>query len=282
MKTNLEQAKERILGIDWKIVSVDKPSHVILVTEFIRRGNMFLDFNSKDNNRRAVFNASEIIDFRMPDSIKEENSRLLSVQLDWTTEYLCDFYLEWAYAMDKEVLIAHQFHDLYDPIIKLFERGGRISYHHNELICGNHAWGRSSGAITRDIPPQDISDEALDRIDDDNGEHMKEWNYTELSEYIREVFNNSISDGLNTLQAGGRCLYELSNVIEEGEVEKIIFYVCLADLQIDKGVVSQRILDEVNNIIKDFNIDKFANELETEDIEDLSRLAHKVKGKLCI
>ncbi|MFC6652221.1 MULTISPECIES: Imm3 family immunity protein [Paenibacillus] len=111
---------------------------------------------------------------------------------------------------------------------------------------------------------------------------MKVWSYKEFSEYIREVFNTSISDGLNTLQAGGRCLYELSNAIEEGEVEKIIFYVCLADLQIDKGVVSQRILDEVKNIIKDFNIDKFANELEKEDIEDLSRLVQKVKVKLCI
>lgn len=109
---------------------------------------------------------------------------------------------------------------------------------------------------------------------------MKDWSYTELSEYIREVFNNSISDGLNTLQAGGRCLYELSNVIEEGEVEKIIFYACLVDLQINKGVVSQRIFDEVHNIIKDFNIDKFANELTMEDIEDLSRLVQKVKIEL--
>ncbi|MFD2408566.1 hypothetical protein [Paenibacillus rhizoplanae] len=169
MKTNFEQAKKRILNIDWNLVSIDKPSHVILVTEFIRRGNIFLDFNSKDNNRRAIFNASEIIDFSMPETIKEENSRFISVNLDWTTEYLCDFYLEWSYAMDNEVPIALQFHDLYDPIIKLFERGGRISYHHNELVCGNHAWARNSGAITRDIPPQDISDEALDRIDHDNG-----------------------------------------------------------------------------------------------------------------
>ncbi|MFC6652230.1 hypothetical protein [Paenibacillus rhizoplanae] len=90
MKTNFEQAKKRILNIDWNLVSIDKPSHVILVTEFIRRGNIFLDFNSKDNNRRAIFNASEIIDFSMPETIKEENSRFISVNLDWTTEYLCD------------------------------------------------------------------------------------------------------------------------------------------------------------------------------------------------
>lgn len=52
---------------------------------------------------------------------------------------------------------------------------------------------------------------------------MQEWDYNELREYIDEVFNNSINDGLNILQAGGRCLYEFANVIEEGETEKTIF-----------------------------------------------------------
>jgi hypothetical protein len=109
---------------------------------------------------------------------------------------------------------------------------------------------------------------------------MEEWNYTELREYISEVFNNSINDGLNALQAGGRCLYEFANVIEEGEIEKVIFYVSLANLQINKEIISQRIYDVVKNIIRDFETDKFVNELELDDAEDLSRLVQEIEVKL--
>lgn len=170
MKTNFEQAKERIKNINWENTVLDKPSYAKLVTEFIRRSNIFLDFNSKDNNRRVVFNAAEVINFDIPDGIKEECAELLNVNVDWITEYLCTFYLQWAYVVDKQVSIALKFHELYDPIIKLFERGGRISYHHNELVCGKNAWPRNSGDVTRELSPQDIRDVALDALDNENTE----------------------------------------------------------------------------------------------------------------
>ncbi|MGO4532716.1 hypothetical protein AB4Z30_26835 [Paenibacillus sp. 2TAF8] len=170
MNSNFEQARKRIKNINWDNKSLDKPSHTILVTEFIRRGNIFLDFNSKDDNRRAVFNATEVIDYEIPAHIKEGCNGLIEANVDWITEYLCTFYLEWAYVLDKQMPIALKFQDLYDPIIKLFERGGRISYHHNELVCGKHAWPRNSGLITRELPPQDIKDDVLDAIDNENVE----------------------------------------------------------------------------------------------------------------
>jgi hypothetical protein len=73
--------------------------------------------------------------------------------------------LEWAYLIDQELPIAIQFQDLYDPIIKLFERGGRIQYHHHELICGRYAWPRNPLHYPRIFEPKDIRDEVLDRID---------------------------------------------------------------------------------------------------------------------
>ncbi|MED4461277.1 Imm3 family immunity protein [Metabacillus fastidiosus] len=108
---------------------------------------------------------------------------------------------------------------------------------------------------------------------------MEEWDYKELKEYVSEVFTNSINDGLDALQSGGRCLYEFANVIEEGETEKAIFYISLAHLQIEKGILSQRIFDEVKSITKDFNIDKFISELGLEDAQDLSELLRIVEAK---
>lgn len=60
---------------------------------------------------------------------------------------------------------------------------------------------------------------------------MQEWNYNELKEHIDEIFETSINDGLNALQAGGRCLYELLNVIEDGYMEKTIIY--MKDIRIN-------------------------------------------------
>lgn len=109
---------------------------------------------------------------------------------------------------------------------------------------------------------------------------MQEWDYNELTEYINEVFENSMTDGLNALQAGGRCLYEFSNVIEEGETEKTIFYVTLARLQMEKGVVSQQIYDKVINITKYFDINNFVSELGFDDAMDLSKCVKTVEAKL--
>jgi hypothetical protein len=109
---------------------------------------------------------------------------------------------------------------------------------------------------------------------------MQDWEYNELIEYVDEVFNNSINDGLNALQAGGRCLYEFANVIEEGDTEKTIFYICLAHLQIDKGVLSSRIYEVVDSIVQAYDIDRFVNELGFDDAKDLSERIESVKTKL--
>ncbi|MED4533999.1 hypothetical protein ABET51_04865 [Metabacillus fastidiosus] len=74
-------------------------------------------------------------------------------------------------------------------------------------------------------------------------------------------------------------MYEFTNVIEEGETEKAIFYISLAHLQIEKGVLSQRIFDEVKSSTKDFDIDKFISELGLEAAQDLSELFRTVEAK---
>lgn len=109
---------------------------------------------------------------------------------------------------------------------------------------------------------------------------MQKWGYNDLIEYIEEVFSNSVNDGLNALQAGGRCLYEFTNVIEEGETEKTIFYICLAHLQIGNGILSARIYEQVDNIFKVFDIDNFVEELGLDDAKDLSLRVESLKLKI--
>jgi hypothetical protein len=106
---------------------------------------------------------------------------------------------------------------------------------------------------------------------------MKEWEFEELHEYIEEVFDKSLKDGLTALEAGGRCLYEFANVIEEGEAEREIFYVTLALLQIKKGGISRHILEEVTKIVDTFNASKLESELEKEDITKFVKFVDELR-----
>lgn len=69
---------------------------------------------------------------------------------------------------DREgVPIAVQFQELYLPIIKLFERGGRIQYDKGLLIIGGLTCSRFVSLESSLFEPEDISDSYLDEIDKD-------------------------------------------------------------------------------------------------------------------
>lgn len=79
----------------------------------------------------------------------------------------------------------------------------------------------------------------------ERGVDLKEWEFNELTEYVAEVFNHSIDDGLKAVQAGGRCLYEV-----------------------------------VDKIIKSFDFDNFVDELGITDAKDLSLRIDSLKTKM--
>ncbi|WP_145921932.1 hypothetical protein [Paenibacillus sp. O199] len=62
-----EKAVQRIINIDWNVRRQDLPSHALLVTEFINRGNIFRDVYCPDNKiRKPIYSAAQII------GVKEE------------------------------------------------------------------------------------------------------------------------------------------------------------------------------------------------------------------
>lgn len=108
---------------------------------------------------------------------------------------------------------------------------------------------------------------------------MKEWEFDELHEYIEEVFDKSLNDGLNALQAGGRCIYEFSNLVEDGETEKQVVYATIASLEIKYGVLSQHIFEEVSNIIHAFSKNNIEGKLELDlgEIDKFNKLINNLK-----
>ncbi|WP_459480007.1 Imm3 family immunity protein [Clostridium saccharoperbutylacetonicum] len=111
---------------------------------------------------------------------------------------------------------------------------------------------------------------------------MKEWEFDELHEYIEEVFAKSLNDGLNELQAGGRCIYEFSNVIEDGETERQVVYATIATLEIKYGVLSQHIFEEVSKIIYAFSNTNIGEklELDLDEIYKFNKLINNLKANI--
>ncbi|MGA8942086.1 MAG: hypothetical protein WB502_05125, partial [Thermoactinomyces sp.] len=178
-----EVARSRIKNINWDYLDRFRPSHSMLVAEFIRRGNLFLDYiHYNPDNRRAVFSAAQKLEIDLPIDIEETCIELKQIKLA-TTRALCTFYLEWAYLVDKGEPIAVKFKDLYDPIIKLYEKGGIISYHHNELICGHYGFAVNTARILRNSPSFDISDEALNEKD-------KEYYFKKITDEVKKYREN--------------------------------------------------------------------------------------------
>lgn len=52
---------------------------------------------------------------------------------------LYEAYSEWATSQDEEDPIAVQFHNLYEPLFKIFKKGGSVGLHHGEFVVDK--WG---------------------------------------------------------------------------------------------------------------------------------------------
>lgn len=166
MNQIFEKARFVIKNIDWGYEEPNKPSHTVLLYEFLRRGSLFYDFINRDPNRRpAIFSASDMCDIKVPIDIYEFCDELNQIQDEWLVKSTCKNYLEWAYLAGVSEPVALKFQELYVPIIKLFSRGGRIRYHNGELTCGSSGRSRIVSTDMSIVEPENISDRTLDELD---------------------------------------------------------------------------------------------------------------------
>lgn len=138
-----------------------------LIAEYYRRVGVLLQFINK--NSLSIYSLmSEIIE-KDTDNLDYDTFLLICPNLKDINlpvfKIICFGYLEWCSLLDNGHPIALKYPDIYEPIIKLFERGGgQISIHHHELIGGFGAFPRSISDSRGDMKEFDISDSALDQI----------------------------------------------------------------------------------------------------------------------
>ncbi|MFB6367903.1 hypothetical protein ACFCP7_28530 [Paenibacillus elgii] len=137
---------------------------ILLIAEYYRRVGVFLQFINKDSafilmGMSRLIHKEPILEYdnllTICPNLKDINFTIFKAN--------CFNYLEWCCLIDNGNPIAIKYQDIYEPIIKLFERGGgQISIHHSELVGGFGAFPRSISASRGDMKEFDISDKALE------------------------------------------------------------------------------------------------------------------------
>ena len=133
-------ALKRINAIDWDKIGISvKASNGMLVREYLRRATLFIHSLSLKSNY-PFFSAAEAIGKKPQINIIKSCS-VLEILDNKLLRGWCECYLEWAALADEGELTALENQDLYEPLIKLFERGsGKFNIHHGELIIDNAAF----------------------------------------------------------------------------------------------------------------------------------------------
>ncbi|MEK4663637.1 hypothetical protein [Paenibacillus sp. SAF-068] len=152
---------ERINSINWSTSGgTDEPSNMALLQEYIRRAAI-LTTTYHLKTSYPFFNASRAFGYDVDLDITEKCPQLKELKNGFL-KGMCEAYLEWLLLFDSGNEIALEFHDLYEPLILLIERGGTIRRKHGEIITGGYAFPLANAEYMSKQAPIDISDEGLE------------------------------------------------------------------------------------------------------------------------
>jgi hypothetical protein len=151
----------RISRINWRNIGlVEKKSNVALAKEYIRRAALLVKTYSL-NVKFPFYSAAQAIGKSQQIDIVGICPQLENLDNAFVKRF-CECYLEWAFLTDTKEPAAIQFCDLYEPLIKLFERGGTIGLHHGEVVVGRYAFPLVHWSSLALEEPIDISDSGLE------------------------------------------------------------------------------------------------------------------------
>lgn len=167
MKNRYINLVSRLIEIDWEkihsngqyVVIENKFSYVVLVKEYLRRMTLFLNAISSDAKLPYV-DAALVSGKDITIDLATVNERL-SLLKGTFCGFFCYSILKWALLSENGDSLAVQFSDVYEPLIKLYERGGWFRIHNGQIFVGESSFGLRSKTLNE----ADISDIALDKYD---------------------------------------------------------------------------------------------------------------------
>ena len=128
---------------------------LLLVKEYFRRAIIFIDTLELDI-KTPYFSAANAIGKDIQIDFENGYPQIESIDNAFFRA-ICEYYVKWAALIDNGEPVAEQFQDLYEPLIKLFERGGKLGKHHGDFIVGIYAFPVSYWRSMALNTPLDIS-----------------------------------------------------------------------------------------------------------------------------
>lgn len=180
MMDNFYNAVKRISSIDPNIYSKvtmenwksfrskgEYCADAVLISDHYIRVGKLLQFISKDYTHFVVSLAELITGDDM--EFDSEKFGELFPNITECSCYLisriCLCYIQWAILLDSDEPISKKFPDMYEPLIKLIERGGgQMTLHHGEIDGGFGGFPRLIYADRGNLKAVDISDQSLNQI----------------------------------------------------------------------------------------------------------------------
>lgn len=104
--------------------------------------------------------------------------------------------------------------------------------------------------------------------------------YKELEQYIVEDFEEFLDEGLSLSQVTEKLLVEYHRGIVNSKVEKLVVYLTIALLCLDKGYLREDIKDELDIMTSDIASMSLKEELKAEDIKKVLQDIEQYKGHL--
>ena len=166
MNQELVNACKRLNNVQFDRISMtNRESDMKLVIEYARRVAMLKSNNPNlQISHPLFFKAETVFGIEIRQDVLEVCPVLKEIKNSYV-KGVCLEYLKFAYLVGEAHPIAMGHKDLYDPLIKLYERNGLFGLHNGEIVTGGCGWAPGKLEYMMTIEPIDISDVELDEYD---------------------------------------------------------------------------------------------------------------------
>jgi len=134
--SKLKAEAARLSQINWRSDPARVDIHTILFREYVRRQQLWARALGRNDRIRPFFFAN--VENPEGDALWEQYSTVPETDaITFQTRMACQSHLQWASAFDHAIPLCRNLPAPYEPLIKMFERGGDLMLEHTLVELGS-------------------------------------------------------------------------------------------------------------------------------------------------
>ncbi|GIN64610.1 MULTISPECIES: Imm3 family immunity protein [Bacillus] len=109
---------------------------------------------------------------------------------------------------------------------------------------------------------------------------MEDWEYSELLEAVREIYDNLLNEDRGYKYAIARTFYEFETVCNEGKTENLLVHLAIGEIILTHPKVFVGVVDTIKKELASIDMKELEKELLSEDVDNLLTRINHVNNKL--